>query len=288
MQGGGGFEIWQFKSRIPSEYNQTPLLGDYGIFAAKMKTKDLAATHHALKKHSTIKVSEIINPNEAHAHLWVQDLYGNTFQLVETEDWFSKSNNHCGGVIGGVIGVSDTNKAIQFYSDFLGINEVISSETVTMVQPFSTEIEPLEYKRTIIRKTAKPIGAFSQLLGSIEIELIEALERKPNKLFENRYWGDCGFIHLCFDVLDMDTLKQKSETLGYDFTVDSANSFEMDRAAGRFCYVEDPDGTLIELVETHKVPIFKKIGWYMDLKKRKNNAPLANWMIKLMGLSKVN
>ena len=48
------------------------------------------------------------------------------------------------------------------------------------------------------------------------------------------------------------------------------------------------DGTLIELVETHKVPILKKIGWYLDLKKRKNNTPLPKWMIKLMGLSKVN
>jgi hypothetical protein len=27
----------------------------------------------------------------------------------------------------------------------------------------------------------------------------------------------------------------------------------MDNASGRFCYIEDPDGTLIELVETHKV-----------------------------------
>jgi hypothetical protein len=33
----------------------------------------------------------------------------------------------------------------------------------------------------------------------------------------------------------------------------------MDNASGRFCYVRDPDGTLIELdQETHKVPIFKK------------------------------
>ncbi len=288
LQGGGGFEIWQFKSRTPSEYNQVPLLGDFGIYAAKIKAKDLASTYQTLKKQSGIKVSEIINQNEAHAHLWVQDMYGNTFQFVEAEDWFSNSNKHCGGVIGGVIGVSNTEKAIQFYADFLGIDKVTSSETVTMVQPFSNLIEPQEYKRTILRKTLKPVGAFSQALGSIEIELIEALERKPNKIFENRYWGDCGFIHLCFDVLDMDTLKQKSETLGYKFTVDSANSFVMDKAAGRFCYVEDPDGTLIELVETHKVPILKKIGWYLDLKKRKNNTPLPKWMIKLMGLSKVN
>ena len=85
----------------------------------------------------------------------------------------------------------------------------------------------------------------------------------------------------------MDGLKCRSEKAGYSFSIDSANSFSMGSSSGRFCYVEDPDGTLIELVETHKVPIFKKIGWYLDLKKRKNGTPLPNWMIGMMGLSKI-
>ncbi len=61
----------------------------------------------------------------------------------------------------------------------------------------------------------------------------------------------------------------------------------MDNASGRFCYIEDPDGTLIELVETHKVPILKKIGWYLDLRKRNQEKPLPRWMIKMLALSKV-
>jgi len=34
----------------------------------------------------------------------------------------------------------------------------------------------------------------------------------------------------------------------------------MGEASGHFAYVEDPDGTLIEFVETHKIPIIKKLG----------------------------
>ena len=45
--------------------------------------------------------------------------------------------------------------------------------------------------------------------------------------------------------------------------------------------------TLIELVETHKVPILKKIGWYLNLKKRKHNRPLPSWMIGMLALNKV-
>jgi hypothetical protein len=41
--------------------------------------------------------------------------------------------------------------------------------------------------------------------------------------------------------------KSHAEKQQHFFTVDSNNSFEMDNASGRFCYIEDPDGTLIEL-----------------------------------------
>jgi hypothetical protein len=74
---------------------------------------------------------------------------------------------------------------------------------------------------------------------------------------------------------------------GYSFTIDSEDSFAMEHASGRFCYMEDPDGTLIELVETHKVPVLKKLGFYLNLKKRNLEKPLPDWMIKLLALSKV-
>ena len=80
----------------------------------------------------------------------------------------------------------------------------------------------------------------------------------------------------------MDSLKKTTENLGYSFSVDSSNSFDMGEAAGRFGYVEDPDGTLIELVETHKVPIFQKLGLYINLKKRNPRKPLPNWIVKAM------
>ena len=64
--------------------------------------------------------------------------------------------------------------------------------------------------------------------------------------------------------------------------MDSGDSFDMGEAAGRFGYVEDPDGTLIEFVETHKVPIFKKLGLYVNLKKRNPYTPLPRWLVKAL------
>jgi hypothetical protein len=107
------------------------------------------------------------------------------------------------------------------------------------------------------------------------------------KIFENRFWGDWGFIHLCFDVQGMNALKTECESKGFPFTVDSGDTFDMGEAGGRFSYIEDPDGTWIEFVETHKVPVMKKWGWYINLKNRKPGKYLPNWMLRAMGLNKV-
>ena len=85
----------------------------------------------------------------------------------------------------------------------------------------------------------------------------------------------------------MNALKRECEEQNCPFTVDSGDTFDMGEAGGRFSYIEDPDGTLIEFVETHKVPIMKKFGWYIDLTKKKPGKHLPNWMLKAMGLNKV-
>ena len=82
-------------------------------------------------------------------------------------------------------------------------------------------------------------------------------------------------------------MKELCASKGYPFTVDSSGSFDMGEAAGYFSYVEDPDGTLIEFVETHRIPILKKIGWYLDLRKRNPTKALPDWMLKALRFGRV-
>jgi hypothetical protein len=120
---------------------------------------------------------------------------------------------------------------------------------------------------------------------------VEARERKPSKIYEGRQWGDLGFIHLCYDIKGMDALRRECVEKGFPFTVDSThkhnNTFDMGEAAGHFSYVEDPDGTLIEFVETHKLPISKKMGWYINLRKRNPEKPLSNWILKSLKFNRI-
>lgn len=288
ISGGGGMEVWQYVSREPEAPEISPEPGDLGIFAAKIKSNDVNASH---KFHvaSGLEVSASMINAIGEPHYWLRDPHGNWFNVVQGNDWFRqpRTEQQTGGVLGAVIGVSDIEKAKKLYCDVLGINEVIYDIQDEFGDLPAAASRTGRYRRVLLRKRSKDIGAFSRLIGGVEIELVQALDREPRKIFKDRYWGDLGFIHLCFDVLDMEHLKKVAHSAGFRFTVDSANSFSMGQAAGRFAYLEDPDETLIELVETHKVPIFKKIGWYLDLKKRGIEKPLPNWMIGCMALSKV-
>jgi catechol 2,3-dioxygenase-like lactoylglutathione lyase family enzyme len=284
MMGGGGFEIWQFKNRTPTPAAKTPRFGDLGINAVKIKSSDPKATYEQLKGISSDSVSELFHHPDMGHTFWVTDPYGNTFQVVKETSWFKKGSDTSGGVCGVIIGVSDINTSSSLYTDVLGFKSQLYDETGS----FDDLPDGNTYRRACYEKPQIDDGAFSRLLGGIQVELIQDLTNEPRKIYENRYWGDLGFIHVCFDVNDMDRLKEKCEETGLPFIIDSANTFDMGEAAGRFSYIEDHDGTLIEFVQTHRVPVMKRWGWYLNLKNRKKRTPLPNWMLRLMSLSRVS
>ncbi len=287
IQGGGGFEIWQYVSRTPEAADFEIQLGDYGIFIAKIKSRNVVASYIDLKNKKVDLIGTLSKDPRGKDHFYVKDPYGNLFEIVEGEDWFKPNERLTGGPAGAVIGVSDIEKSIKFYSEILGYDTVIYDETSTFGDFASIAGGQQKVRRVLLKHSKKREGAFSQLLGASEIELVQSLERDARKIYENRMWGDLGFIHLCYDVSGMQAFKEHCAAKGYPFTVDSSNSFDMGEAAGHFVYTEDPDGTLIEMVETHRIPIMKKIGWYLNLKKRNPTKPLPKWMLKTLAFNRV-
>jgi catechol 2,3-dioxygenase-like lactoylglutathione lyase family enzyme len=287
MQGGGGMEIWQYTSKVSVDPKFKAVLGDTGIYAAKMKALRIeeAFNHFQLKGLNVSK--EIRKTPDGLNSFFVKDPDGNLFQVVENKDWFKANGHFTGGVAGAIIGVSSIDKSLELYKTILGATEVVYD--VTDDAPDFKELKTTNGKvrRVLIAAKDQGLGAFGRLLGRPYVELVEVQGYSPRKIYEGRNWGDMGFIHLCFDVRNMHALREDVTKVGHNFTVDSANSFDMGKAAGHFTYVEDRDGTLIEFVETHKVPVMAKLGLYLNLRNRDPKKPLPNWMVGLMGLNKV-
>lgn len=281
MQGGGGFEIWQYTGRTPQPASFEIQPGDLGIFGVMMKCRDVVAAHADARKQG-LAASDLFDAPDGSKRFHVQDPYGNRFTMCNGVSWFSAGKHSNGGVCGVQIGVSDMAESIRFYSNVLGLDEVVYDASGVF-----NELGEKSIRRVLLRPGKQLGGAFSRLLGTPQVELIQLTDGGGKKIYENRFWGDLGYIHICFDVNDMTALEKRCAEQGHPFTVNSGNSFDMGEAAGQFAYNEDPDGTLIEFVQTHKLPILKKLGWYLDLRKRDHEKPLPNWMLASMKFSRV-
>lgn len=202
--------------------------------------------------------------------------------------WFRKEKKLTGAAYGAILGVTDMERSVDFYSSILGYDEIIYDE-MNVFEDYSTlPGGDKRMRRVLLRHSQPRLGAFSMLLGTSQIELVQVLDRKPAKIFQDRYWGDLGFIHICYDIRGMAILREECKAKGCPFTVDTGDTFDMGEAAGAFSYTEDPDGTLIEFVETHRVPILKKLGIYLNLHKRNQKKALPNWMVKALKMNKAN
>ncbi len=292
LQSGGGFEIWQYKGREPLKIKDEIVMGDLGIIACKMKVKNIQETISAYKKAGLSVPESTSSDPSGKMTFFMKDPYGNIFQLVEATDWFRDEHKNTGGSYGAVIGVSDIDKSRVVYSDILGYDKVIYDATGVFDDLSDLPGGRKKCRRVLLGRSKPFAGPFSKVLGNSVMELISVTGQKGKRIYENRFWGDPGFIHLCYDMRGMDELKTFCEKKGFPFTVDSktshqGNSFDMGEAAGHFSYIEDPDGTLIEFVETHKVPILKKFGLYLDLRKRAPDKSLPDWILKTLKFSRV-
>lgn len=283
LKGGGGFEIWQYTTRIPLAADFSIELGDLGIFVCKIKSDNIKATYQELKGLGLNVLNEPQQAPNGKRHFYVKDPYNNIFEIIEGLPFFSRGKRHTGGSGGVSIGVSNMEASMKFYGDLLEYDEVLYDETGVFDDLAVLDGGKKTFRRVLLTHSEDRVGPFSGLLGATQIELFEAKDFTPRKMYKDRQWGDLGYIHLCFDVKNMNAIKAEFAEKGHPFTVDSGSSdFDMGEAAGRFAYVEDPDGTLIELVETLKIPILKKLGIYLNLKKRNAEKPLPSWLLKLM------
>lgn len=286
MQGGGGFEIWNYKERVPQKPLFDIKLGDLGIFSVKIKSMDVDSAYEQHSK-ASLKLYSKKKAPDTRNHYFMQDPYNNFFEVVHCDSYFMDEGKSTAAVYGVTIGVSDIEKAMPVYSGILGYNRVVYDETGYFDDLSELPGGKGKFRRILLNHSDHKKGSFSKLLGPTQLELIQCLDRTPSKMYEGRFWGDLGFIHLCFDVSGMKTLREECRQAGYPFTVDSIEShdhqgFDMGEAAGHFAYIADPDGTLIEFVETLKVPVFKKFGIYLNLKKRHHLNSLPDFIVKAL------
>ncbi|MEI7525198.1 MAG: VOC family protein [Mariniphaga sp.] len=287
MQGGGGYEIWQYLDRKPQRNELKLMIGDFGINIAKVKSKDIEKSYERLQNGKVHVLSEIKTDPDGKRCFYICDPDENILQIKENTSWYSYHNKDTGGIFGCTIGVKDIDESLRLYSGILGYSDVIYDFTDHFTDLESLPNGTARFRRLLLSHSNNRTGGLSKLYGQSQIELIQTLDTRPKKIFHNRFWGDIGFIHLCFDTQNFSALIPECESKGFPFRVLSSESFDMGESNGRFGYIEDLDGTLIELVEVFKIPIIPKLNLNFNLKKRNPTRPLPDWLIKAMSIKRI-
>ena len=173
LQGGGGFEIWQFSERKPQPCPFEIAVGDLGVLAAKVKCRDVAAFHSvaAAKWKETGPLEKMPDGTPC---FYIKDLYGNWYQVIERKDIFIEEHKPTGGIAGAVIGVSDIEASRRYYGTILGYDKVLSDTTAPFSATGFLNGGERVCRRVLLARTVPFSGADSGLLGDSTIELVQA------------------------------------------------------------------------------------------------------------------
>lgn len=118
---------------------------------------------------------------------------------------------------------SDMARSISFYESFLGMKLVSRKE----IPANNAEITFLESEGTNFR---------------LELTWYKSQQKFEQAEYENRV-----FDHLAFTVKDMDSLIERMRAEGVTITDEP---FVLGAAGSRIAFIEDPEGVLIELIES--------------------------------------
>jgi len=289
MRGGGGMEIWQHTGKTPQMPSFQIQLGDLGICAGKMRTDDIQRTYRDFQEKKLSFLTPVTKDPSGNPHFYVKDLYDNVWEFVQEGYIFDGRKGTNGGVLGATIGVKDVEESLKVYRDILGYTKTIYDTKGVFEDLSGVPGGECTMRRVLIANDFPDQGPFSPLFGPSQIELVQVEGREPRTIFEGRIWGDPGFIQVCYDIVDMDALREFTKENGFPFTVDSSKSvadFDMGEAGGNFSYIQCPESTLIEFVETTMVPIVKKIGLVINLKGKKSKKPLPRLILKALALKR--
>jgi hypothetical protein len=269
LSGGGGLEIWHALSPPPKIRDVPAQLGDLGIFAVKVGLQPSGAGDGAQE-----------DPLGRSCR-WRRDPDGNVVQQIVGRS----DRRH--GVQGAIIGVRDVDRLLRFLRDIAGAPTVRFDGTGCFEDFAALPGGDRRVRRVIVALPERGTGSLGRFMGPTEIELVAAIDGPANPIFERRFWGDPGFIHLAFDIWGAAALKSHALQHGWHVTVDSGRGFEMGGAVAQFLYVEPEPGLLFEFVEIEALPLFAPLGIRLRLGHGKPRRPLprgvASSLLRVIG-----
>ena len=159
------------------------------MLVCKIKSRDVEAAFKQFQKPKSEYCWRIKRNIDGHKTFYLKDPYGNLYQVVHDEYIFKDEGRLTAGVVGATIGVTDIERSMTVYRDILGYDTILSDETGVFPDFEGLPSGKGRFRRRLLTHSKPRKGSFSELFGQSTIELVQALEWIPKKLYEGRYWG---------------------------------------------------------------------------------------------------
>jgi len=235
----------------------------------QIKAKNINDAYSYFKDNGISILNEPASGPDGEKTFFVMDPYRNIFQIV-TE------------IHGFLMNTSDRRNIWSFdrslrhwqikelYSDILGYDTVVYDKK----ENFPTSPVCREEKQ-FQKSPAKTIWAcnrpFSKLFGMSVIELISSTGAPGKKIYDERLWGDPGFIHLCFDIQGMDEIRDYCSEKGFPFTVDTKKVTRVTvltwGSSWSFCLYRRSGWRTYRIVETQRFLFLKNLAGILTSEK---------------------
>lgn len=288
LQGGCAMEVVNPTSFQPRKVAFPIELGDIAIYINQVKARDVKAAYAYFKENGAVLLSEVVQMPDGGATFYAEDPNGLIFQVVQGKSFYTRTRHVTAGPNGCVIGVTDVDRSLKLYAEILGYDQVIYDETAVFGDFKSLPGGDKTFRRIRLTQSNPPGGGFAKVTADTYIELIQAMDYTPRKVWKGRIWGDVGFVHVGLDVRGMKALGQELAEKGFGFTCDTQDTLDMGGTTRVHCtYIDDPDGILIEMIEVYKIPIIEKLGIFLNVEKRDPLKPLPDFMLKALRFSRV-
>ncbi len=188
-----------------------------GVIGLKIKTNNLKFDYLSKKRHEFVTEPEIVfNPyKKRHFHSLFSGLIIQIFE--EYDDYFTLFERHNTGLSGLIIGVSDIEKSVEFYSKVLKFRDVIYFEKKFF--PEDKNFDGKTYKCAVMKQTANKNNIFSLFLGNFYIELVEVEQDENNEICSsqiNMYSSDFQDIVGNYYFFDNEFQPQEKQITIYD------------------------------------------------------------------------
>ncbi|MDY6795179.1 MAG: VOC family protein [Actinomycetota bacterium] len=250
--GGGAIELVEHTSTRPVKPPEPVQWGDLGYLELGLKAYHLEQLYLDLKSKGVEFLTPVrsfeLSSGGVERYAYLRDPDGLLLQLVEVP---GGKRPAVGGVRHVAIGVSDLDKARDFYGPVLGFTRLIHQFKGRMLE-LDAVTGGKEMEVVVLEHQGEGESALPLLERAI-VKLIHTPGYKGKPIFKGRRWGDIGLMEMAFDISDLgDTLNglisAGAELFHPPTRVDMGSG-----TIGSFSYIKNPDGGIVELVEVEKV-----------------------------------